>query len=105
MNSKLSSIFALAALFLAGCSSVQTRVDTGTVHGRTFSFVKLTDKNAPEMDANRQALHAAIQGAITKNLATKGLTLAPSGGDLTVTYLVILGNNAVTRTIDDYFGF
>src|SRR5262249_39680596 len=48
---------------------------------------------------------AMIQQAITSNLASKGLTKAASGGDVTVGYLVIVGNNASTEMINQYFGY
>jgi len=105
MNLNPLGILTVSALLLAGCSSVRTHVDTGPIHARTFSFVNTVDRNAPEMDANRKALHATIQEAITKDLTAKGLTRTASGGDLTISYLVIVGNNAATRAIDDYFGF
>jgi hypothetical protein len=46
-----------------------------------------------------------IQNAITKDLAIRGVTRVASGGDLTVCYLVIIGNNATTEAINDYFGY
>ena len=46
-----------------------------------------------------------IQEAITKNLAARGVKRVPAGGDVTVAYLVILGDNVSTRSINDYFGY
>jgi hypothetical protein len=104
---KLNSILALAVavLALAGCSSTPTRVDSGTIHGRTFNFVNRGDQPSPDYADNRQAIHEMIQNAITKNLAVRGVTRVQSGGDLTVGYLIIIGNNATTEAINDYFGY
>lgn len=46
-----------------------------------------------------------IQEAITRNLAAKGVSSVPSGGDITVAYLVIAGNNVSTTSLNDYFGY
>jgi hypothetical protein len=45
-----------------------------------------------------------IQDSITRSLSAKGLNRVPTGGDVTVAYLVIAGNNAETTSFDDYFG-
>ncbi len=93
-----------AVLCLAGCSSTPAKVDTGAIPARTFSFVKTGA--APSYGDNRAELHAAIQSIIARNLATKGLTQAAAGqGDVTVGYLLIIGDNATTTTINDYFGY
>jgi hypothetical protein len=92
-------------LSLAGCSSTPTRVDTGPIRARTFSFVDPGPKTSPAYADNRQAVHATIQDLITRNLAAKGLTRTASGGDVTVGYLVIVGNNATTTSINEYFDY
>ena len=46
-----------------------------------------------------------IQEAITKNLAAQGVTKVATGGDVTVAYLVIVGNNTTTESISTYFGY
>jgi outer membrane murein-binding lipoprotein Lpp len=104
---KLRSFLTLAAgvLLLAGCSSTPTKVDSGPVHARTFNFVARSGKPSPAYADNRQAIHSMIQGAIAKNLAGRGVTQLPSGGDVTVAYLIIAGNNASTTSINDYFGY
>lgn len=96
---------AAAALALAGCSSTPTKVDTGPVRARTFSFVNTGPKAAPAYADNRQAIHVMIQQAIANSLAAKGVTYVGSGGDVTVGYLVIVGNNASTTAVNDYFGY
>jgi hypothetical protein len=104
---KLNSFIALTAavLTLAGCSSTPTKFDSGTIHGKTFSFVNRSDRPVPDYADNRQAVHEMIQNAITKNLAMRGVTWVASGGDLTVCYLIIIGNNASAEAINDYFGY
>ena len=95
----------LAALLVAGCSSTPTKVDSGTIHATTFSFVDPGTKTAPAFVDSRQQMNTMIQDSITRNLASKGLQRLPSGGDVTVAYLVIVGNNVSTVAIHDYFGY
>jgi hypothetical protein len=105
---KLIPILSLTACVLAsaGCSSTPpTKVDTGQIHAQTFSFVNRGTRPSPAYTDNRQPVHAMIQGSITKNLATRGVTRVDSGGDITVGYLVIIGNNVSTEMISDYFDY
>jgi hypothetical protein len=95
----------VAAFLLAGCSSTPARVDRGPIRAGTFSFVDRGPRPQPDFAEKRQQVHAAIQSAISGNLGGRGLQAVPSGGDLTVAYLVIVGNNVATAAIDDYFGY
>ena len=56
----------LAALLVAGCSSTPTRVDTGSIHAATFSFVQGRPA-PPEYAEQRAHIHTLIQNAITAN--------------------------------------
>jgi hypothetical protein len=105
MKLNLPLVLAVAVLALSGCSSTPTRVDTGLIHARTFSFVDRGNRPAPGFADNRQAVHQMIQAAIAKNLAARGVTRVAAGGDVTVGYLIILGNHVSTEAINDYFGF
>lgn len=93
-----------AALVLTGCSSTKTKVDRGPVSARTFSFIAPGSKPVPDYADNRQLAHAMVQQAIIKNLAAKGVSQVGSGGDITVGYLIIVGNNAATTSLNSYFG-
>lgn len=93
---------ALLAVLAAGCST-PTKVDEGPVHARTFSFIN-PGKNADFAD-KREVVHGFVQDAITKNLAAKGLTRVETGGDVTVAYLIVVGNPVSTTYINDYFGY
>jgi len=95
----------LGALTFTGCSSTPAKVDTGAIHARTFSFVSGSAKPYPSYVDKRQAVHSLIQDAITQNLAAKGVQKTAAGGDITVAYLVIVGNNASTEMVDTYFGY
>ena len=97
-------VLAAAALALAGCST-PTKVDKGPIHARTFNFVTQANKPPPTSTDNRQIVHRMIQEAITKNLAARGIGKVAEGGDVTVTYLVIVGNNTTTESISTYFGY
>jgi hypothetical protein len=105
---KLNKItFLLAAgafAFATGCTSTPTKVDAGPVQARTFNFVT-TDRPVPSYADNRQAVHTMIQDAITKNLESRGVKKTASGGDITVAYLVITGDNVSTTALNEYFGY
>ncbi len=104
---KINSLLTLAAgaLVLAGCSSTPTKVDSGPIHARTFSFVNRSSQPMPDYADKRQPIHQMIQAAITKNLADRGVAKVEGGGDVTVSYLIIVGNGATTTAINDYFGY
>jgi hypothetical protein len=95
----------VATLALAGCASAPMQVDTGTIHARTFSFVRSNAPSDAQYDQKRQAIHAMIQSAITSDLDGKGLKRVDNGGDVTVTYLIVAGNNVSTMAISDYWGY
>lgn len=102
---KVLSLFVVAlAGLLAGCSSIPKQVNSGPIKAGTFSFVASTKPDAAFVD-KRAEIHQMIQAAITKNLTGKGLSKVDSGGDVTVAYLVIVGNNATTESINTYFGY
>jgi hypothetical protein len=90
---------------LAGCSSVKTRVDTGPIKASTFSFINTGSKPVPAGADNTAALHAVVQDDMTRTLASKGLSKLPTGGDVTVGYLIIAGNNVSTTALGEYFGY
>jgi hypothetical protein len=95
-----------AGLFaLAGCSSTPTKVDTGAISAQTFNFIGTMPKPTPGYADQRQVVHTLVQQAIKKNLANKGITQVTNNGDVTVAYLIIVGNNASTVSINDYFGY
>jgi len=94
-----------ATLALTGCSSVKTTVDKGPITARTFSFLNMGPRQTPSYAEARKEAHAMIQQAIIKNLAAKGVSQVPAGGDITVAYIVILGNNVSTTSLNEYFGY
>lgn len=97
---------ALALAFaVAGCSSVKTHVDEGKVTAHTFSFLNTAARQQPSYAESSQQAHAMIQQAIIHNLAARGITQLPAGGDITVAYLVIVGNNTTTTSLNEYFGY
>jgi len=95
----------ISVLVSANCFAVSTKVNRGPIHARTFNFVSRIGKPEANIADNREAVHKMIQSAITKNLAARGVNKVTSGGDVTVTYLIIKGNNASTEAIRDYFGY
>ena len=102
---RLYTLLILAVGALAGCSSTPSEVDRGPIHARTFSFVDPGPKRAPGYADNTQPVHAMVQQSITKTFGSRGVSRVASGGDVTVGYLLIVGNNASTASIDEYFGY
>ncbi len=94
----------LLAIALAACSSVKTHVDKAPVTARTFSFLN-TGREIPNYAEDRRQAHVAIQQALINNLASKGVSYVATGGDITVAYLVVVGNNATTTSLNSYFGY
>lgn len=105
MKTNTYALIVAGALALAGCSSVKTDVNTGPIHARTFSYINTGARPLPAYAENRKLVHEKVQEAISKNLTARGLTQVAQGGDVTVAYLVIVGNNATTTSLDDYFGY
>ncbi len=95
----------LTAMLLAGCSSVKTHVDKGTVTARTFSFLDTGSRQVPSYADERQQAHALVQQALIKSLAGKGVSYVPQGGEISVAYLIVVGNNVATTSLNDYFGY
>jgi len=98
-------LLALVAVVPAASAKAPAKVNKGPIHARTFSFIQVSSTPVPGIVDDRAPVHAMIQKAITKNLAARGITRVNSGGDVTVPYLVITGNNISTRSIRDYFGY
>ena len=94
----------LTGLLIAGCSSTPTRVDRGPVKARTFDFVNGGSPTSAAFAEKREEIHRMIQDAITQNLARKGVSRVAGNSDVTVAYLVIVGNEVTTEAIDTYFG-
>lgn len=95
----------LAALLAVGCSSTPTKVDRGPIHAATFSFTADSPPASPNYADSQAPIHAMVHNSISRNLASKGLAQVASGGDVIVAYLVIVGNNASTESINTYFGY
>ncbi len=95
----------LLALVLAACASVKTHVDKGPIRARTFSFLNTGSRQLPSYADQRQQAHAFVQQALIRNLASKGVTYAATGGDVTVAYLIVVGNNTTTTSLNSYFGY
>ena len=99
------TVVALIVLAFSACSSVKTHVDKGHVSARTFSFLNTGSRPTPDYAEASQQAHALIQQALVHNFANRGISHLDSGGDITVAYLVIAGNNATTTSLNEYFGY
>lgn len=95
----------LAALLVAGCNTTPTKVDRGPIHAATFSFMPKGFSPEPDFADTRESIHVMIHDSIARNLAAKGVAKVDSGGDVIVAYLVIVGNHAMTESINTYFGY
>jgi hypothetical protein len=93
------------AVTITACSTVSTHIDKGAIKASSCSFVdQVRQTSANSDDRTAQGL-AMLRQAIVNNLASKGVREVPSGGDVTVAFLVIVGNNVSTVAIDSYFGY
>jgi hypothetical protein len=102
---RLTAVALTAILALAGCSSTPPlQVDAGPVRVGSFNFVNSKASAQAARDERRQAVHGMIQAAIAENLTARGFQRTPGRGDITVAYLVVVGNGAATAVFDDYFG-
>ena len=104
MNHTTRFVFGLVGLLVVGCTSTPTRVDTGPIKAMTFDFVTASPAKT-DFSENDAAVHAVIQSAIADHLSRKGLARVEGGGDVKVAYLLIVGNNVTTRSVNDYFGY
>lgn len=104
-TNKFLLLFAVGILTFAGCTTTPTTVNTGTIHARTFSFVKQRANLTSVYADNNENIHRMIQDAITKNLASRGVGRVSANGDIAVPYLLIVGNNVSTKAINEYFGY
>jgi hypothetical protein len=95
----------LALGLVTACSSVKTRVDKEPIKARTFSFLNTGSRPAPGYADTRTQAHEVLQQAITRWFAGKGVSSVASGGDITVAYLVVVGNNSTTTSLNSYFGY
>jgi hypothetical protein len=93
-----------AGLLLAGCSSTPTRVDKGSLKVHTYNFINGGIALTPPANDRRDAIHQIIQKAIVNDLTEKGLTRSDGTGDVTVAYMIIVGNNVTTEAVTTYFG-
>ena len=106
MNHTTCFAFALVGLLaVAGCTSTPTRVDRGPIKAATFDFVARATGPQATIAESDEAVHAMIQEAITANLAAKGVARVAGGGDVKVAYLIVVGNNVTTISVNDYFGY
>jgi hypothetical protein len=104
MKKRLFLPVALTGFLIAGCSSTPTHVDSGPLKARTFNFVNGGAAPTATFADKREEVHKMIQDAIAQNLAGKGVSRVAENSDLTVAYLVIIGNEVSTEAIDKYFG-
>jgi len=96
----------LSVSILAACATnrPQFHVNNGPIHAKTYSYVRT--KNDPnDIADDRAAIHARIQRAIDRSLGSHGLAKVDRGGELTVAYLVIVGNNVTTTSLNQFFGY
>jgi len=102
---KTTLILTSCLLLIAACSTAPVEVNKGPVHARTFSYLAPANRGVPQYADNRTEVLQRVQEAITTNLVAKGLSKVDSGGDVTVAFLVIVGNNVTTASLNEYFGY
>jgi hypothetical protein len=105
MKLRFLSFLLVCLLGVAGCSTVSTEVERGTINASTYSLMRSKAPATVTPNERRQAVHQKIQQAIVAELGKKGLKQVPSGGELQIAYMVIVADNATTATYDEYFGY
>ena len=101
----LLALLSALPLALTGCSTVSTHVDKGTIKASSFSFVSQVRPTSQNPDDRSAQGLAMIRQAIANNLTARGVREVQSGGDVTVAFLAIVGNNVSTVALDSYFGY
>ena len=104
MKMQLFSGLAVAVVMIAGCST-PTHVDKGPIKATTLSFVNPGPLPEYAFRENRKQVNIIVQEAIASDLATKGVKYVAQGGEVTVAYLIVIGNNVTTSAINEYFGY
>ena len=82
---------------MAGCSSTPTTVDTGAIRASSFTASSRAASNAHDPGGqwtNANNSMPSFKMPLPRISAGAGLSRPDSGGDVTVAYLVIVGNNA-----------
>ena len=104
MKMQLLFGLAVAVVVIAGCAT-PTHVDKGTIKATTFSFVNPGPLPEYAFREDRQQVNAFVQEAIAGDLAAKGVKFVAQGGEVTVAYMIVIGNNVSTSAINEYFGY
>ncbi len=100
MRTQLLFGVAVALIAVAGCKT-PAKVDKGPIRASTFSFIRPDPQAQAAFAEKEQQIHAIVQEAIAQNLTARGLRRVADGGDVTVAYLIIVGNNVTTTSIND----
>lgn len=95
-------------LSLAGLSASCATVEQpkGTSKGYHSARLVQRDPNmSPPTDATEKQVHSLIQKSLSSQFAAKGLKYGAGSSDLTVAYLVIYQEPAMTAAYTQYFGY
>jgi hypothetical protein len=103
----LLSLLALSSIICSCSTSIN--MPKGTSKG--YQSARLIKHN-PDADVSTDAdavarekkVHSMIHSAISKEFSTHGISYGKENSDLTVAYLVMIQNNAITFHYNDYFG-
>lgn len=105
----LFSALALAAVF-SSCST-GTGIDMPRGNIGEYQSASLIARNpnaenfgSPQSKALKNKVHGMIKKSISSEFSRQGVTYGKSQADLTVAYLILLQNKAITYHYNDYFG-
>jgi hypothetical protein len=104
MKLSLWSGLAFAVILVSGCAT-PTHVDKGSIKATTFSFVNPGPLPEYAFREDRKQVNALVQEAVISDLAAKGVSFVAQGGEVTVAYMIVVGNNVATTAINEYFGY
>ena len=102
MKTNLLLLLVASGLAIAVCYTPR-EISISRVRARTFNFIAPRPRPPLSSADSLSPIHEIIQTAIARSLAQKGLIKVGSGGDVTIAYLIITGDNPATTSIKDYF--
>ena len=108
----MKSLLLLSALTITSLvCSCSTGIDIPKGTSKGYQSARLIEYN-PDAEVTDDAAavvrekkaHAMIHKALSEEFSSHGITYGKSNADLTVAYLVMIQNNAITFHYNDYFG-
>ena len=105
----VSSLIAFTGLFSSCATGPGAHMPKGNIGN--YQSARLITRNpyaenfgSPEAIAFKNKVHGMIQKSIKSDFTSHGISYGKSQSDLTVAYLILLQNKAITYHYNEYFG-